>query len=137
MDFQEVTLLGKPLLLTGENYNYWKIRMTIFLKSLGYPVWKMVDTKYTLPLIEIAMDDKKTKEAELNSKAMNALYCALGTNEFNRVSQCTTAYEIWTTLSSTHEGTSKVKKVRLNLQRTNYEAFKLEQTKPSQRCSQG
>ncbi|MFC0083210.1 hypothetical protein ACFFRE_13845 [Aciditerrimonas ferrireducens] len=47
---------------------------------------------------------------------MNALYCALGTNEFNRVSQCTTAYEIWTTLSSAHEGTSKVKKVRLNLQ---------------------
>ena len=58
MDFQEGTLLGKPPLFTGENYNYWKIRMTIFLKSLGYPVWIMVDMKYTLPLVESAMDDK-------------------------------------------------------------------------------
>ena len=54
--------------------------MTIFLKSLGYPVWKMVDTKYTLPSIETDMDDKQTKEAKMNAKAMNALYCALGTN---------------------------------------------------------
>ena len=35
MDFQEGTFLGKPPLFTGENYNYWKIHMTIFIKIIG------------------------------------------------------------------------------------------------------
>ena len=98
--------------------------MTIFLKSLGYTVWIIVERQYKLPTTEAVMDENQTKEEEINAKAMNALLCALGTNEFNRISQCTTTNEIWTTLSTAYKGTSKVKKVRLNLQRTNYEAFK-------------
>ena len=40
---------------------------------------------------------------------MNALYCALDRGEFNRVSGCETAKDIWKLLEVTHEGTSVVK----------------------------
>ena len=40
---------------------------------------------------------------------MNALFCALTKEEFNRVSTATSAHQIWHTLQVTHEGTNKVK----------------------------
>ena len=42
-------------------------------------------------------NDQDKKSAQLNAKAMNVLYCALDTNEFNRISVCTSTKEIWDT----------------------------------------
>ena len=38
-------------------------------------------------------DDNDRRMAQLNAKAINALYCALSVNEFNRVSSCSSAKE--------------------------------------------
>lgn len=43
-------------------------------------------------------------------KTMNILFCGLNVEEFNRVSMCANAKEIWDTLETTHEGTNQVKK---------------------------
>ena len=40
--------------------------------------------------------------AQLNAKAMNLLYCALSTSEFNWISICTLIKEIWDRLEVTH-----------------------------------
>ena len=45
----------------------------------------------------------------LNSKAMNALLCALDKKEFHRVSSCESAPEIWNKLDVVFEGTNQVK----------------------------
>ena len=68
------------------------------------------------------------KKAELNAKAMNLLYCALDPNEFNRISTCNSAKEIWDRLEVTHEGTNQVKESKINLLMHNYELFKMEPT---------
>ena len=56
---------------------------------------------------------------------MNALFCALDRNEFNRVSTCETAYDIWHTLEITYEGTSRVKESKINMYVHDYELFKM------------
>ena len=52
-------------------------------------------------------NDKKL--ASINANAMNFLYYALQRNEFNRISTCINAYDIWHLLEITHEGTNQVK----------------------------
>ena len=57
---------------------------------------------------------------------MNVLYCALDANEFNRVSVCTSAKEIWDTLEVTHEETNQVNESKINMLVHKYELFRME-----------
>ena len=50
----------------------------------------------------------------LNSKAMNALFCALDKKEFHRVSSCESAQEIWNKLEVVYEGTNQVKESKIS-----------------------
>jgi len=43
---------------------------------------------------------------------MNALFCALNKEEFNRVSIARSANQIWQILQATHEDTNKVKELK-------------------------
>src|SRR3954470_10606849 len=60
---------------------------------------------------------------QTNAKAMNALFCALERNEFNRVSNCQTAHEIWYILEVTHEGTTRVKESKISVLVHKFELF--------------
>ncbi|KAF3640270.1 hypothetical protein FXO37_23580 [Capsicum annuum] len=62
-----------------------------------------------------------------NEKAKNILVCGLGPTEYNRVSTCTTAKQIWDALVNAHEGTSQVRKFSISLLFTEYEAFKMKE----------
>ena len=73
--------------------------------------------------------DLEKKTFSLNAKAMNALFYALSKNEFNRISLCETAHEIWHTLEVTHEGTNRVKESRINLLMHDFELFRMEPSK--------
>ena len=44
-----------------------------------------------IPKPEEDWDDNDMRMGELNAKAMNVLYCALDSTEFNRISTCTSA----------------------------------------------
>ena len=70
-------------------------------------------------------DEVDKKLAQLNAKAMNVLYCALDANEFNRISTCASAKEIWDRLEVTHEGTNQVKETKINMLVHKYELFKI------------
>ena len=50
----------------------------------------------------------------------------MDSNEFNRISTCNIAKEIWNKLEVTYEGTSQVKTSKINLLVHNYELFKIE-----------
>src|SRR5205809_7028065 len=54
---------------------------------------------------------------------MNALFCALERNEFNRVSNCKTAHKIWHILEVTHEDTSRVKESKISVLVHKFELF--------------
>ena len=55
------------------------------------------------------------------------LFCSLDKNEFNRVSMCKTAYEIWRTLKVTHEGTNKVKQSKISMLKNQFQNFRMKQ----------
>lgn len=133
--FPEGHATNRPPLFDGINFSYWKARMRVFLLSTDYDVWQIVESGYHEPTITTAdvtmtkpkdkwdINDKKLYS--LNAKAMNALYCSLTADEFNRVSSCVTAQEIWQTLETTHEGTSQVKEAKLEMLISKYENFEM------------
>ena len=59
------------------------------------------------------------------SKVMNALFCAMDKNEFNRLSTSTSAHQIWHTLEVIHEETNKVKESKFSILVHMFELFKM------------
>ncbi|KAK2423029.1 gag-protease polyprotein [Trifolium repens] len=133
MDKDE-TLVSKPLLLDGTNYDYWKSRMAAFLKSIGSRTWKAVLRGWEHPKVKDANgadtevlkpeEDWTPAEDTLalgNNKALNALFNGVDKNMFRLIKQCTVAKDAWEILKTTHEGTSKVKSLRLQLLYSKFE----------------
>ena len=56
---------------------------------------------------------------------MSILVCAMDRNEYNRISQCKTAKEIWRILEIAHEGTTQVKDSKVRILENDYEMFKM------------
>lgn len=60
-----------------------------------------------------------------NAKASNILVYGLGPVEYNRLSNNTIVEKIWDAIVTANEGTRKVRKFRIALLFTEYEAFKM------------
>ena len=70
--------------------------MKIYLQALNYELWNIVEAPYTKPTTNYtSWSDDQKKNANLDAKAMNALFYALTKKEFNRVSTATSANQIW------------------------------------------
>lgn len=76
--------------------------------------------------IKSSCDEDDKKKVLYNKKTINLLQSALNMNEFFRISQCTTAKEIWDTLVVTHEINGEVKISRLNTLCQEYELFRMQ-----------
>ena len=102
--------VGHPLKFNGSNFTYWKAWMIIYLKSIDFAVWKMVEMEYTPPTAAYdTWSEREKQTTTLDAKAMNALYCAMDEEEYRKISTCETKHEVWHALEILHEGTSKVK----------------------------
>src|SRR5574338_505254 len=124
--FVEGQSTARPPLFIGTNYAYWACRMKIYLQYVGLDTWNITQTEYSEPTTNFAQWTTEQKTVvQNNSKGMNILFCSLERNEFNRVSVCKSAYEIWKTLQVTHEGTSKVKKTKISILTNQFQLFKM------------
>ncbi|KAH9704636.1 hypothetical protein KPL70_011547 [Citrus sinensis] len=123
--FREGQSTIRPPFFDGNDYPYWKTRMRIYLQALDYEIWEIVCDGPFMPLTknEVEEDIPKAsrewnelekRKASLNSKAMNALFCALDKKEFHRVSSCESANEIWHKLEVVYEGTNQVKESKIS-----------------------
>ena len=114
--------------------------MTAYLQAMGAEIWDSVETDYVRPMQADGQNNAREvpkpislfSEAEKNSlnnnnKAKNALFMALSESEFNRVSSCSTAKEVWLKLITTHEGDAKVKESKLELLTTQFETLRMEE----------
>ncbi|GAV75155.1 UBN2 domain-containing protein, partial [Cephalotus follicularis] len=107
--------------------------MTIFLQSLDYQLWHIIVNGPRMPTrtIEGVVSPKPENEYNdndfrmllLNSKAKHVLFCAVGPNEFNRISSCDSAKEMWDLLGFTYEGTNQVKESKISMLVHEYELF--------------
>jgi len=90
--------VNRSPLLDGSNYDYWKSRMSAFLKSIDSKTWKVVLRGWEHP---VALDEDANRtdvlkpeeewtaaEVELalgNSKALNALFNGVDKNMFRLI----------------------------------------------------
>ncbi|CAJ2633141.1 unnamed protein product [Trifolium pratense] len=140
MDKEGGTISRPPLLIGPENYDYWKSKMMVFLKSIDSRTWKAVENGWEPPVV-IDKDGKKTSEIKPtkdyskdeddlalgNSKALNAIFNGVDINMFRLVKRCTVAKHAWEILRKAHEGTSKVKLSKLQMLRTNFENLSMKE----------
>ena len=91
--------------------------MRIYLQALDQEIWEAICDGPFIPITKNEKGDDipkpssqlselEKKKMSLNSKAMNALFCALDKKEFHRVSICESAQEIWNKLEVVYEGTN-------------------------------
>ncbi|GAV81203.1 UBN2 domain-containing protein, partial [Cephalotus follicularis] len=107
--------------------------MTIFLQSLDYQLWHIIVNGPRMPTRTIdgvvspkpenEYNDNDFRMLQLNSKGKHVLFCAVGPNEFNRISSCDSAKEMWDLLEITYEGTNQVKESKISMLVHEYELF--------------
>ena len=132
--FKEGQSTIKPPFFDGNHYQYWQTRMKIYLQTLDYEIWEVVcDGPFMLMFKDELGDDIpkpasqwseiEKRKMSLNSKAMNALFCALDKKEFHWVSSYESAQEIWNKLEVVYEGTNQVKESKISRHTRQYELF--------------
>ncbi|KAH9671809.1 hypothetical protein KPL70_017497 [Citrus sinensis] len=136
--FREGQSTTRPPFFDGNDYAYWKTRMRIYLQALDYEIWEVVCDGPFMPTFKDEVGDDipkpssqwselEKRKMSLNSKAMNALFCALDKKKFHRVSSCESAQEIWNKLEVVYEGTNQVKESKISRYTRQYELFQMEQ----------
>ncbi|KAH9697094.1 hypothetical protein KPL71_023469 [Citrus sinensis] len=136
--FREGQSTTRPPFFDGNDYAYWKTRMRIYLQALDYEIWEVICDGPFMPTFKDEVGDDipkpssqwselEKRKMSLNSKAMNALFCALDKKEFHRVSSYESAQEIWNKLEVVYEGTNQVKESKISRYTRQYELFQMEQ----------
>ena len=88
--------------------------MKAFLCSIDDTVWDAEEVGWTRPEATKSMWDKAAlRTANVNSKALNVIFCGVSLDEFHRISHIIVAKEAWEILETTYEGTKKVKDTKL------------------------
>ena len=94
--------------------------------SIDDTVWDVVEAGWTrLEAAKSTWDKAALAAANANSIALNAIFCGVSLDEFNRISHITVANEAWEILETTYEGTKKVKDTKLQMLATRFEELKI------------
>ena len=118
--------LNAPPYLDGSNYSFWKVRIRAFLCSIDDSVWDAVEKGWTrLKAAKSIWDKAALAAANVNSKALNAIFCGVSPDEFHMISHVTIFKEAWQILETTYEGTKKVKDTKLQMLTTGFKELKI------------
>ena len=134
--FGEGASINRSPLFCGSNYQFWKVRMKIFMESLDKGIWDAIENGPFVPKFKkdgsfiekpwSQWTDAESKKAKFDCIAKNIITTsALNSDEFFRVSQCKSSKEMWDTLEVTHEGTNEVKRARKHALIQEYEMFRM------------
>ncbi|XP_069152827.1 uncharacterized protein [Solanum lycopersicum] len=125
----------------GHFYSWWKVRMHDYLMAEDSELWDIVldgpfvsmmeekdgEKTITVPKPRQKYDEADGKKIEKGFKAKTLLVCGIGPDEYNRVSACEFAKEIWDCLKTSHEGTEQVKESKIDMLTSRYENFKMKE----------
>ncbi|GAV80026.1 UBN2 domain-containing protein [Cephalotus follicularis] len=133
--FGESQTTNRLLIFYGNNYTYWKNRKMYFIQAYYYEVWEIItDGPQFVTKVLNGECVSKTREEysnldkkklEMNAKAIHMIFYALSPNEYNRVSSCYSAKEIWDRLEVTYKGTDQIKESKISMLVHEYELFKI------------
>jgi len=133
--FAEGASINISPMFSGVNYQFWKVRMKIFIESIDCGIWNAIVNGSFIPMhvvdgVHVAkpfdeLTDLENKKMQYDCVAKNIITSALNL-EFFRVSQCSSAKEMWDILEVTYEGTTDVKRARKHALIQEYELFKMQ-----------
>ncbi|XP_070047054.1 uncharacterized protein [Nicotiana tomentosiformis] len=78
------------------------------MKTIGEPA-------VIVPKITKEYNDADHKAIEKNFRTKKMLICGIGPNEYNGISACQSAKEIWEAVQTAHEGTTQVKQSEIDM----------------------
>ncbi|XP_009781444.1 uncharacterized protein LOC142162375 [Nicotiana tabacum] len=120
--FQEGTSQVRPPYFNGQHFSHWKR----VIKKGNYPL-----PASTPPLANPEDIDSYSKEqlevVQVKNKARNFLHNTISGEEYEKISSCDTAKEMWDKLEVTYEGTIKVKETHINMLVHDYELFSMKE----------
>ncbi|KAM1445266.1 hypothetical protein ACFX2I_041321 [Malus domestica] len=118
----------KALVFDEKNYDFWRIIMTTIFKS--YDIWNMVQYGYELPEMEIDALEKDLTETQLQTlnqnriedfRALGIIQGAVSNTIFSRIANKESAKGTWEVLQQEYIGDTKVRKVKLQSLRRDFE----------------
>ncbi|KAL5537707.1 hypothetical protein UlMin_046223 [Ulmus minor] len=128
---------SRPPLLEGMNYLIWKTKMQSFLCSLDDNVSFSILEGYKIPAEETEggsiqkprskWTTQEKRDSNMNSKALNALFCGVDDWNFRYIQNCKIAKEAWDKLEVAHEGTEGVKRSKLQMLTSQFESIRMEE----------
>ncbi|KAK8997957.1 hypothetical protein V6N11_012492 [Hibiscus sabdariffa] len=84
--------IDKPPFFNGEHYAYLNNRMMFFIKGKDFHLWDIVEDGPFMPTRRKSEWDANDRmKMKLNCKALHILFCALGPDEYVKVSSCESA----------------------------------------------
>ncbi|VFQ70949.1 unnamed protein product, partial [Cuscuta campestris] len=111
--------------------------MRIFVQSNDFKIWLAIKNGDSLPMKKVGdtlipkdedeYDEADFKKAQLNATAINFLYCAVNANDYQKISRCQTANQMWNKLMITYEGTPQVRESKIDLLTHEYELFAMKE----------
>ncbi|GAV69299.1 LOW QUALITY PROTEIN: zf-CCHC domain-containing protein/UBN2 domain-containing protein, partial [Cephalotus follicularis] len=122
----------------GNNYSHWKAKMTVFIQYLDYNLTSLLTVQICLPTIRnengdiiakprSSCNDEDRESVQMHAKAKHIIICAINSTDFNRVSSCISAKEMWDRLEVTYEGTNQVKEAKISTLVHEYEMFTMKE----------
>ncbi|XP_069152711.1 uncharacterized protein [Solanum lycopersicum] len=141
LNLEEGQSSHRPPRFNGHFYSWWKVRMHDYLMAenselldivLDGPFVPMMEEKdgektISVPKPRQKYDEADMKKIEKGFKAETLLVCGIGPDEYNRVSACESAKEIWDCLKTAHEGTKQFKESKIDMLTSRYENFKMKE----------
>ncbi|KAL5540639.1 hypothetical protein UlMin_044453 [Ulmus minor] len=128
---------SRPPLLEGMNYLIWKTKIRSFLCSLDDDVWFSILEGYKIPAEVTEQGSipksrskwtvQEKRDSNMNSKALNALFCGVDDLNFRYIQNCKIAKEAWDKLEVAHEGTDGVKRSKLQMLTSQFESIRMEE----------
>ncbi|XP_074336226.1 uncharacterized protein LOC141673379 [Apium graveolens] len=116
--------------LTSTNYGNWSIQMKVLLGS--YDNWDIVESGFNEPTdatAEAALQNAEKmalKESrKKDKKALYTIFQGVDESTFEKISEAKTAKDAWEILQKSFQGVEKVKKVRLQVLRGEFENIKM------------
>ncbi|XP_066380053.1 uncharacterized protein [Miscanthus floridulus] len=107
----------------GTDYDYWKARMTNYLKGKSLKLWKITqNATYVIPAEE-PTDAAEIGLLETNHRAVAILQASICKTKYDRVSSEDLAYQIWEKLRKYHEDSNTVKNRKFEIHRKEFDAF--------------
>ncbi|KAL0424011.1 UNVERIFIED_CONTAM: Retrovirus-related Pol polyprotein from transposon TNT 1-94 [Sesamum radiatum] len=113
-------------IFSGQNYDYWAIKMKTYFQS--QKLWEIVEEGVTLPEdSSTSSSAEKGKLENKKAKDSEALYIqtAVADHIFPRISVATSAKEAWSILQKEYQGSAKVRIIKLQTLRRDFENMKM------------